>query len=86
MKDYYYLIAITVAFLIFAVLHKFGKNKKPVRRAFLSMLTGLLTLFAVNISGIFTGVYLPYSMLTIVVSIVGGIPGVTALLGLNLFF
>lgn len=86
MKDLYYFIAIAVSFVIFAIIHKISKNKKPVRRAFLSLITGFLTLVAVNISSVFTGVSLPYSMLTITASLIGGIPGVTALLGLNLFF
>lgn len=86
MKDYYYLIAVICAFFIFAIIHKIGKNKKPVKRALFSLLTGFATLVVVNISSVFTGVSLPYSMLTIVVSLIGGIPGVTALLGLNLFF
>ena len=34
----------------------------------------------------FTGVTLPISLLSLLVSIIGGIPGVTLMLGLNLFF
>ena len=86
MTDYHYLIIVGCSFVIFAIIHKIGKNKKPVRRAFLSLITGFVSLIAINISSIFTGVSLPFSMLTIVVSLVGGIPGVTTLLGLNLFF
>ena len=36
--------------------------------------------------GSFTGVTLPISLLSLLVSIIGGIPGVTLMLGLNLFF
>ena len=86
MKDMYYYLAILIAFIVFIIIQKISKNKKPVKRAFLSLLTGFLTLTAVNISSVITGVFLPYSMLTIAVSLIGGIPGVTALLGLNLFF
>lgn len=86
MKDTYCFVAIAVAFIVFVVIHKISKNKKPVFRAFLSILTGIFTLIAVNMTGIYTGVSLPYSMFTITVSAIGGIPGVTALLGLNLFF
>lgn len=73
-------------FLIFAILHYLGKNKHPLKRSFLSMLLGVLTLFAVNFTGTFTGVTLPVSLLSLLVSIIGGIPGVTLMLGLNLFF
>lgn len=86
MKDKYYLMAVVVSLVIFAIMHKISKNKKPVKRAFLSMFTGLFSLVVVNLCGTFSGVTLPYSMLTIVVSAIGGVPGVTALLGLNLFF
>lgn len=73
-------------FLIFAVLHYFGKNKHPFKRSLLSMVIGVLTLFAVNLTGTFTGVTLPISTLSLLVSAIGGIPGVTLMLGLNLFF
>lgn len=72
--------------IVFAIIHFAGKNKRPLRRASISMLTGLLTLLAVNISGYFTGVFLPISLLSILISVIGGIPGVTLMLGLNLFF
>ncbi len=72
--------------IIFAVIHYAGKNKRPVRRAFISMLSGIFTLLAVNLSAIFTGVSIPISLLSVLVSVTGGIPGVTLMLGLNLFF
>lgn len=72
--------------IIFAIIHYIGKNKHPFRRACISIACGGLTLLAVNLSGAFTGVYLPVSLLSILVSIIGGIPGVTLMLGLNLFF
>ncbi len=81
-----FFVILAVAFVVFIVFHKLGKSKRPVRRAFLSMLSGAAALAAVNITGFFTGVYLPISLLSLTVSLVGGIPGVTALLALNLFF
>lgn len=79
-------ILIISTFILFAIVHKIDKNKKPVRRAFVSMITGVLSLLIVNISGIFTGVVLPVSVLSMITSLVLGIPGVTMLLTLNLFF
>ena len=85
--EWYYVVLIFVsAFILFVIIHKIGKNKKPFRRAFLSMLSGLGALIILNISSVFTGVYLPFSLMSVMVSLIGGIPGVTALLTLNLFF
>ncbi|MCD8025939.1 MAG: pro-sigmaK processing inhibitor BofA family protein [Clostridiales bacterium] len=74
------------AFLFFAVIHRISKSKHPFKRSLLSLTCGLLTLLAVNLSGTFTGVYLPVSLMSILISMLGGIPGVTLMLGLNLFF
>ena len=79
-------LIIFATFLIFAVLHYLGKNKCPFKRSLLSMALGVLILFAVNLTGTFTGVTLPISLLSLLVSTIGGIPGVTLMLGLNLFF
>ena len=58
--------------------------KKPFRRALGSALNGLVALVLVNITGGFTGVTLPVSLLSLGVSAGLGIPGVTMLLLLNL--
>ena len=50
------------------------------------MVVGLCALLAVNITGLFTGVSLPLSPLSLGVSAAAGIPGVTAMLLLNLIF
>lgn len=71
--------------LVFALLHFLSKNKKPFKRAFLSMICGVLVLFAVNICSVFTKVSLPISLLSLTVSAFGGIPGVTLMLALNMF-
>ena len=85
--EWYHITAVfLVSFLIFIIIHKIGKHKRPVKRAFLSFLSGFLTLLAVELTGSFTGVFLPFSLFTVMVSTIGGIPGVTALLTLNLFF
>ncbi len=72
------------AYLLYAVLLVAAKNKRPLQRALLSMLSGVLTLFAINLTAGFTGVRLPVSLLSLLVSSVGGVPGVTLLLFLNL--
>ena len=66
-------------FLLFSFIHYAAKIKKPFKRAFLSMLFGLLALCAVNIASSLTGVYIPVTRLTLLTSVAGGIPGVALL-------
>ncbi len=80
------IILIFCALIIFAIIHKIDKHKKPVRRACVSLLTGVMSLILVNITGVFTGINLPVSLLSVLTALIGGIPGVTMLLTLNLFF
>ena len=70
--------------ILLVVLQLCAGNKKPVRSALSSILLGWVSLLAVNISGIFTGVTLPISALSIGVSGAAGIPGVTMLVLLNM--
>ena len=64
-----FFIIIGIAVIIFSIIHKINKNKRPVKRALISMLSGAAALAAVDILAAFTGV-----------------PGVTTLLAVNLFF
>ena len=82
-----------IIWLIFAgifcallVLHVAAGSKQPFRRALGSALNGLVALVLVNITGGFTGVTLPVSLLSLGVSAGLGIPGVTMLLLLNLIW
>ena len=77
--DYYLL-----SMLVIAILHKLGKNKKPLLRAFGSMIIGLSALFLVNVTSVITQVHIPISMFTVGVSAGGGVPAVALLLFLNL--
>ena len=72
--------------ILFGALHFFSGKKHPFKRALLSMITGALTLIAVNLSSGFTNVYIPVSLLSVLVSVIGGVPGVTLMLVLNTFF
>ncbi len=60
------------------------KSKKPVRKAISGALTGLFSLLAVNLTGIFTTVTIPISLLSLSISVAAGIPGVTMLLILRM--
>ena len=72
--------------ILFGMLHFFSGKKHPLKRALLSMVIGALTLIAVNLSSGFTHVYIPVSLLSVLVSVIGGVPGVTLMLVLNIFF
>ena len=82
--DYLLIIILASILIILSIIQKIGKNKKPVVRAFVSMLIGIASLFAVNITGAFTGVSVPISLFTVGISGGLGIPGITLLLFLNL--
>lgn len=77
------IIAGIMFFLLFFI-QILVRSKKPLQKTFLGIITGIGSLLAVNISGIFTGVTLPISLLSIAVSAVAGIPGVTTMLILNM--
>lgn len=72
--------------LVFAVIHFAAKNKRPFKRAFISMCIGPGALILINLSSGFTGVSVPVSLLSVLTSVIGGVPGVTLILFLNLFF
>ncbi|MBE6824029.1 MAG: transcriptional regulator [Ruminococcaceae bacterium] len=72
-------VAVLCSFLLFSIIHFLGKNKKPCKRAFLSLLCGPLTLVVVNLISSFTGVLVPFSELSLITSVAGGIPGVALL-------
>ena len=72
--------------LLFTVMYFSKKSVHPFKRAVNTVLSGILSLIAVNITGIFTGVFIPISTLSICISAVGGIPAVTAMLIIDTFF
>ena len=73
-------------FLVFSFIHYAAKKKKPFKRAFLSMLFGLISLIAVNVAGMFFDIGLDISPFTITVSACGGVPAVAAMLLINTIF
>ncbi|MBQ9247767.1 MAG: pro-sigmaK processing inhibitor BofA family protein [Ruminococcus sp.] len=79
------IICVIVTFLFFSFIHFAAKKKKPFKRAFLSMLLGVLTLCGVDLLAGMTGVYIPFTVLTLCTSIVGGMPGVALLVLLSAF-
>lgn len=80
------LISTIISFIIYFIIHRIVKNKKPVNRAFISVISGPCTLIIVNVLGGFFGVGIPVSVLSTVISITLGTPGVLCILILKLFF
>lgn len=76
----------TGTFLVFALIHSIAKKKRPFKRALLSIASGLLTLAGVNLLSGFTHVAIPVSLLSVLTASIGGVPGVTLLLLLNLIW
>ena len=72
-------------FLVFSFIHYASKKKKPFKRALLSMLLGVATLCVVDLLAGVTGVYIPLTKLTMLTSLVGGMPGVALLVLLSAF-
>ncbi|MBQ6625902.1 MAG: pro-sigmaK processing inhibitor BofA family protein [Ruminococcus sp.] len=65
--------------LVFSVIHYLCKIKKPLKRAFLSVTSGPLVLIILNFITSITGVYIPLSQMSFIVSMVLGVPGVATL-------
>ncbi len=83
MNSYFVAAAIiSGAILLFFVL----KSPKGIRSFVLSAFQGLAALFAVNLSGIVTGVSLAVNYWTAGVSAVLGLPGVICMLMMNFIF
>ena len=72
-------------FLLFSFIHYAAKKKKPFKRAFLSILTGLAVLAAVDILSGFSGVYIPITKLSLLIAAAGGVPGVALMVLLTVF-
>lgn len=71
-------------FIIFLIIESASKERKPFRKAVLTMSSGLIALALLNLTGTYTGVTLPVSILSLCSAAVGGIPGVTLLLVMNM--
>lgn len=84
MQNMWLVLCICGVFLLLVIIQVIMKSKHPVRHAIGGILTGLCALAVVDLTGSFTGVSIPVSPLTIGVSGVAGIPGVTLLLLMNL--
>lgn len=72
--------ACLTVFLTLVIVHVIMHSHRPIRAAVLSLLPGIIALICVDVFSGMTGVFIPVSPLTLAVSSVLGIPGVTCLL------
>ncbi len=79
------LLIVFIVFLLLISIQIIVKAKHPLKKMVLSMIKGMATLIFVNIVGGITGVTLPISLLSLAISAVIGIPGVTMMLLFNMF-
>lgn len=68
---------------LLAVLIGCAKSGSAVKNFFFSVISGIAALFAVNVTGILSGVSLGVNPYTVCVSAAGGVPGVIMLLALK---
>lgn len=71
-------------FILLVIIRIIMKNKHPVSKTICSVFVGLLCFAIVNVTGRYTGVKLPVSVLSLGIASVAGIPGVTMMLVLNM--
>lgn len=84
MSYVYIFLAVILIFIFLCIVSHLTGVKNPCKKAILSMILGILALCVVNLTGKFTGVTLPVSLLSLGISATGGIPAVTMMLLLNL--
>ena len=84
MSDTVMIAVFAVSAVIMVIVKKISGSRRPVRSALVSMLCGLVSLCAVNLFSPLTSVSLPVSRLSLLVSAILGIPGVTAMLLLQM--
>ena len=82
--DFFNIIVIIGIVISLVLVQILLRSKHPVWATFKNILAGIITLFAVNLTSSVTAVTVPISLLSLGVSAVAGIPGVTLLLALNL--
>lgn len=61
--------------VLFGIINALFLKKKPLKTGFMYVLFGVASLFAVNLTSAYTGINLPISCWSLIISGVGGIPG-----------
>ena len=80
MENRLIILICAVVIITLTIIHFIMGSVHPLRSAFVSLVPGLAALGCVDFTSIYTGVFIPLSPLTLSISAVLGIPGVTCLL------
>lgn len=80
MEKWLIILICFIILIVLIVIHCIMGVRHPIRSALVSLIPGPVALGCVNLLSIYTGVFIPLSPLTLSVSSVLGIPGVTSLL------
>lgn len=80
MDQWKIILAALAIFCFVCGVELFAREKHPLRSGFGEILRGELALFAVAVSGIWTTVSLPLSLVTVGFAAAAGIPGVVSML------
>lgn len=75
----YFIVAVMIIFALI-IFFTSAKTGKTVRSLLLTAVSGIGSLFAVNIASALTGASLSVNYITLLISAIGGIPGTVALL------
>ena len=77
-------LSFLLVFITLVIIRIILKCKKPVSKTFYGMLSGVIVLIITHIAGLYIGVEVPISIMSVGVSSVAGIPGVILILILNI--
>lgn len=78
------IITIIVIFVLLISIQVIFHTKKPIKKFVLGSFKGIAAFIAVNLAGIITGITLPVSLLSLAIAIIGGLPGVTTMIILDM--
>ncbi len=77
---------IAMVIIFYSIINAIGNAKHPIKKSIINVITGITALIAVNLLAPMTGVSIPVSVLSILIAVIGGVPGVTLILSLSAFF
>ncbi len=83
---------IKICLIVFSVIYCFvyiilaAKTKKPLRTIFVYSALGILGITAVNLTTVFTGIYIPVNKISVGISLALGLPGTVGLLISKMIF
>lgn len=69
------IMVLLCAVVLFGIINALCLKRKPMKTGFLYVICGVASLFAVNFASAYTGINLPVSCWSLLISGVGGIPG-----------